>query len=45
MAHRKIILALRQSPVTVAALILGVFLLGVGLTVSLAPELTGSSCG
>lgn len=41
MPHRKIKLALRQSPVTVAALILGVFLLGIGLTVSLAPELTG----
>ncbi len=40
MPHGKIQLALRQSPVTVAALILGVFLLGVGLTISLAPELT-----
>ena len=40
MPHRKIKLALRQSPVTVAALALGVFLMCVGVTISLAPELS-----
>ncbi|MEY8882573.1 ATP-binding protein [Donghicola sp. XS_ASV15] len=40
MPHRKIKNALRQSPVTVAALVLGVFLLGVGAALSLVPEMS-----